>query len=73
MSCSTNAALLVFISTLANVALAGDCTDGPINQSIKTWGKDADNGEFCHTRWTTGLSVTGLEIWASQWQMLESN
>ena len=62
-------ATLLVLSALTSIARADDCTDGPINQPIQTWGKDVSNGGFCHTQWTTGLSVTGVEVWATQWQI----
>lgn len=54
---------------VAGVARADDCSDGPANQPIQKWGKDVDNGGFCHTQWTQGLVVTGIEVWATAWQI----
>lgn len=67
----SNAAVAAAAVTLAiaSIGRADDCTDGPINQPVQTWGKDASTGGFCHTQWINGLSVIGVEVWASHWQI----
>jgi hypothetical protein len=71
MRFSINAALSALVSALylTGAAYADDCTDGPM-ASLKGYGKkDVGPHGFCHTAWTKALVVTGIEVWATQWQI----
>jgi hypothetical protein len=61
------------ILSLAGVALGDDkddCTQGPTDGPLKYWGKTGSGQQgFCHTQWTHGLVVVGIEVWATQWQI----
>ena len=41
---------------------------GPFD-TTKMYGKAADDIAFCDTKWDKGISVTGIEVWATKWHV----
>lgn len=72
MRFSINNTFIGFAAALsaAGIARADDCSDGPANQPLKSWGKSSNKGGgFCATPWAAGKVVTGIEVWATAWQI----
>lgn len=69
MRFSTKAILIgLGAALLADFVRADDCSEGPVD-SLKSWGKAGASNGFCHTPWKRGLVVTGIEVWANEWQV----
>ncbi|KAK4499990.1 hypothetical protein PRZ48_008176 [Zasmidium cellare] len=48
--------------------LSDDCNGGPMD-GHKSYGNLDKPDTFCDTQWRNGLSVTGIEVWATAWQI----
>ncbi|CAI6341644.1 unnamed protein product [Periconia digitata] len=56
--------ILGFASAKADTSL---CDDGPFDKT-KSYGKGNPDLVFCDTKWDKGITVTGIEAWASEFQ-----
>jgi hypothetical protein len=46
------------------------CSSAPITRNPPSYGFPQHAGDpYCNTKWDSGLGITGIEVWALQYQM----